>query len=554
TVEIARRFGAQVVCVPWREDFSLVRNRSLDLAGGKWILCLDADEDLRSGDADELRRLIGTGCPSGEEGAEEGADGYLLSIFNYYGERSDEYSTDLACRLFRNRPEYRFTGRVHEQVAPSILGAGGRILVFPGPVAILHQGYRNRGGSRDRSRRNLRLLRLDVRDHPRDPYLHYALGVECLGSGRLVRARRELERSWRILIGDRETGSGGGSGSNRMGSSDPGLRKSGANEPGANEPGANVTRENNPGASKPENSGKVWPSHDPGYLSDLCLKLACCRQGLGDWRGALELLAGAQERYPGFTDLVFTEGMIWEELGRYEQAAGSYERCLSLGEAFPAYSSTCGVGSFQASYALGRCLEKTGRPEEALRAYALAVIENPGYPAPLHDLARLMAQTNGRETALSFLRERFTFRTSAALSVLLEVLFHLGARAEAWEVLAVLPEGGVPPVSRVSSFWEGMRRYSDGDLVEAGRVWASLSGQDGLGRRARACARAVRALSSEGTREMKSPRRVTNSTINSPLTGKIRALVRTAEDFLILAGVMRPWGGEPIRSTGGKPG
>src|SRR5579863_1770979 len=44
--DIARRFGAQLVHHPWRDDFAEARNVSLDRARGEWILYIDGDVRL----------------------------------------------------------------------------------------------------------------------------------------------------------------------------------------------------------------------------------------------------------------------------------------------------------------------------------------------------------------------------------------------------------------------------------------------------------------------------------------------------------------------------
>ncbi|MBV9271488.1 MAG: glycosyltransferase family 2 protein, partial [Candidatus Eremiobacteraeota bacterium] len=46
TIEIAKRFGARVEQREWRNDFAWARNEALKLATKRWILVLDADEEL----------------------------------------------------------------------------------------------------------------------------------------------------------------------------------------------------------------------------------------------------------------------------------------------------------------------------------------------------------------------------------------------------------------------------------------------------------------------------------------------------------------------------
>lgn len=51
---IALRFGAKVVAIPWRDDFSPARNESLRHASGDWLFVLDAADQIDV----ENRRLL----------------------------------------------------------------------------------------------------------------------------------------------------------------------------------------------------------------------------------------------------------------------------------------------------------------------------------------------------------------------------------------------------------------------------------------------------------------------------------------------------------------
>src|SRR5437867_2509435 len=54
TVEVARRAGARVLEFPWVDDFSAARNFGFESARGRWLLVLDADEEL----TDDLRERV----------------------------------------------------------------------------------------------------------------------------------------------------------------------------------------------------------------------------------------------------------------------------------------------------------------------------------------------------------------------------------------------------------------------------------------------------------------------------------------------------------------
>ncbi|MEW6002828.1 MAG: glycosyltransferase, partial [Nitrospirota bacterium] len=58
TKDIAKAFGAKVYDFAWTDSFSDARNFSLSKASGKWILVLDADEVISAFDHEKLRELI----------------------------------------------------------------------------------------------------------------------------------------------------------------------------------------------------------------------------------------------------------------------------------------------------------------------------------------------------------------------------------------------------------------------------------------------------------------------------------------------------------------
>ena len=164
TLAIAREFSAKIILFPWTESFAEARNASLSMAGEAWILVIDADERLRPECGPRLRSLV--------EGAVEQA-------FLVY---QDNPSVEGGCqsialpRLFRNRPEIRFSRRIHESVMTSLiaLGAGNPNVV---DVHLEHVGYsREQIARAGKNERNKELLRLEVQDDPADLFALYKLG------------------------------------------------------------------------------------------------------------------------------------------------------------------------------------------------------------------------------------------------------------------------------------------------------------------------------------------------------------------------------------------
>lgn len=172
TAEIARTGGARVFEFPWRDDFSAARNESLRHATGEWILVLDADERLAEESREELSRLV-------IEPDLVGVNVWLRSRLPD-GQGVREMATPY-CRLFRNLPDLRFSGLVHEQVLPAIRRRGGRVAASS--ITIHHLGYER--PSPDKLVRNLTLLHRQRELTPKDPFVYMNLGfmAHTLGRG-----------------------------------------------------------------------------------------------------------------------------------------------------------------------------------------------------------------------------------------------------------------------------------------------------------------------------------------------------------------------------------
>lgn len=168
TVEIARRYTGNVFSFPWSGDFSEARNFALDKTLSRWVLYLDADEELEASRGDIRSLLEGSGD----------VEAFFLPLLNR-DEISGNYSRYMVLRLFRNSPGHRFLGRIHEQVTISRPDSVG---IADSPV-IRHNPVSERDRNRKRGR-NLHLLRQAVGSDPDNPFLQYYLGIEWLGLGR----------------------------------------------------------------------------------------------------------------------------------------------------------------------------------------------------------------------------------------------------------------------------------------------------------------------------------------------------------------------------------
>lgn len=167
--EIAERYGAAVISVPWEYDFAIARNQGLELATKKWILVLDADEELVIPYLDYLPGLL----------EQDDVYGYFVKLINYVGScPGEEYVTDSVCRLFRNDPRIRFAGAIHEEVTASILSIPGARIEFS-EISVHHYGYISDVIiKKNKNERNMTIIQESLKRQPEDLQLQYALGTE----------------------------------------------------------------------------------------------------------------------------------------------------------------------------------------------------------------------------------------------------------------------------------------------------------------------------------------------------------------------------------------
>jgi glycosyltransferase involved in cell wall biosynthesis len=127
TIEIARKFGAEIHSLPWR-GYGPTKQYAIERATGDWILSVDADEIVTSDLASEIRGIVNS------SGA---ADGYLIPRrTNFIGRwiYHSQWSPDFVLRLFK-RDRGKFTDSlVHEKII--VDGSTGRL-----KTPLLHYSY-----------------------------------------------------------------------------------------------------------------------------------------------------------------------------------------------------------------------------------------------------------------------------------------------------------------------------------------------------------------------------------------------------------------------------
>lgn len=153
TIEIAKEYGAKIYHFDWINDFSAARNYALKQSTGDWIIYLDADERLSQKSIGEVRKII----------ARKTDEAYQCSV-NSIDEINNVPHFISYPRLFRNNPKLKFTGRVHEQIIPSLQKLNYKFK--NSGIEIIHLGYNVTADIiKEKARRNLDLLLKDYAEN-----------------------------------------------------------------------------------------------------------------------------------------------------------------------------------------------------------------------------------------------------------------------------------------------------------------------------------------------------------------------------------------------------
>ena len=326
TVEIAREYGATVLTHEWTGDFSAARNVSFDAATSDWILYLDADEVLVDGDGPRLRELLG----------KVWREALYLTETNLTGRVEDGTSvTHNALRLFRNRPEYRFSGRIHEQIANTLPGYLAERFENTS-VRIDHYGYLGEvREAKDKSRRNLELLEQQVADGVDTPFLHFNLGSEYSALDENEQALEAFEKAWTVV-----------------------------------------------------NADPLKTTY--GFLPSLCARLVKALRLCEHYEECITRGDEVLTFLPQFTDIVFEQALAARAMGDDDRAVALLERCLEWGDAPSAYTAQAGTGTFLALATLGDIHRQQGRLPEAREMLERCLNEHPKFLASVDPLASTM--------------------------------------------------------------------------------------------------------------------------------------------------------------------
>ncbi|MCI0702677.1 MAG: glycosyltransferase [Planctomycetia bacterium] len=230
-------------------------------------------------------------------------------------------------RLFRNDPRLRWRYRVHEQILPALREVGADVRWSD--VAITHLGYAEPGARGPKLERDLRLLRLEETEQPDDPFTLFNLGSVML----------ELRQTEEAL---------------------PYLLRS-------------LTR------SHPRDS----------IVRKLHAQIAQCHHRAGRQEEALRACAAGREHYPDDAELLFVEGLVRQDGGDWEGAAGCWRRLVDGRDGYHFASVDAGLRGYKSRHNLALAYFQLGRPVEAEEQWRHAAEECPSFVPAWVGLGRM---------------------------------------------------------------------------------------------------------------------------------------------------------------------
>jgi|WetSurMetagenome_2_1015567.scaffolds.fasta_scaffold16837_6 glycosyltransferase involved in cell wall biosynthesis len=175
TREIAQLYGAIVLNVAWKNDFSAARNEAIKASTRDWIFWIDADDRLKRDSYGDLMSVVSDGLP------QAAACCVINEQHNTAGAKF------MQVRLFPRIKGICFERRIHEQIMFSARRCNIPFTRYPS-ITILHRGYNDPAVQKRKASRNVGLIELELMDHPEDAALRLNYGDCELSLGNIDKA------------------------------------------------------------------------------------------------------------------------------------------------------------------------------------------------------------------------------------------------------------------------------------------------------------------------------------------------------------------------------
>lgn len=271
TVELIKKYNPRVFHYEWDNNFSNARNYAIEQATGDYILQLDGDEWI-----DDKEDLLKDTLDR---------DIYYLPIRNDLGQGVVE--NNIFPRMFRNLPEFRYEGAIHEQI--NITKHSNRSSAVLKHVIIHHDGYLTSIiEEKDKHNRNLKILLEESKTNP-SVFNYYNLGQQYFTMAKYQKAIEFFRKAYQ--------------------------------------------------------SGGEY-SFTKGLLLSLIRSLIMLKK----YDEALSIAKDCSTLYSDFVEFKYYQGIIYQEMGYLYDAEECYKACLAIGDSDTSihYNTFEGTGSYLA--------------------------------------------------------------------------------------------------------------------------------------------------------------------------------------------------------------
>jgi glycosyltransferase involved in cell wall biosynthesis len=187
TLELVQRVcpSARVFHFEWCDDFSAARNYAIDQATCDTIMTLDADDRVGFDDQDRVLEFK-------EEKTPDLNHIWYCKIQSFFGSNSGVYNEFPQLRIFPNRPDIRYEGRIHNQL--KYPKANYKIKSAVG-IYIVHRGYEDPIVVAQKHERTKTILNKEFKERPNSGRVNIFLGLHHLNDGKPEEALPFIEKS-----------------------------------------------------------------------------------------------------------------------------------------------------------------------------------------------------------------------------------------------------------------------------------------------------------------------------------------------------------------------
>jgi len=202
TLEIIKEFRkyspvtVKLFTHPWVNNYSIPRNFGKSLASHPWILHMDADERFGPKDMINLAKLTETSY-----------EFIKFHVVNYLerptGNTPPRYASTESVRMFKNIPEYYYSGVIHETLDSAIAARGEKIRGHFGQAnfPLLHFGYLRKDKKRLRTKldyyEDLNKRQIEITEGL-DARPYYNLALHYLNDDQTERALESLQTAVKV--------------------------------------------------------------------------------------------------------------------------------------------------------------------------------------------------------------------------------------------------------------------------------------------------------------------------------------------------------------------